>query len=50
MVLAGFECDAELLRLDRAEGRSTFRADADALQEKATARGAGLILRRLQAL
>jgi tetratricopeptide (TPR) repeat protein len=50
MVLAGFECDAELLRLDRAEGRSTFRADANTLQEKATARGAGLILRRLQAL
>ena len=50
MVLAGFECDAELLRLDRAEGRSTFRADANTLQEKASARGAGLIVRRLQAL
>jgi eukaryotic-like serine/threonine-protein kinase len=50
MVLAGFECDAELLRLDRAEGRSTFRADANTLQESARARGAGLILRRLQSL
>src|SRR5205823_641988 len=44
MVLAALECDAALLRLDRIDGRSTFQADADALEKKARASGAGLIV------
>ncbi len=49
LVLAGLECQAALLHLDRVEGRPSFRSEANTLQKDARARGAGLILRRLQA-
>jgi serine/threonine protein kinase/tetratricopeptide (TPR) repeat protein/TolB-like protein len=49
LMLARFEYDAELLDLDRVEGRPTYKAAAAALEKDVRARGAGLILRRLPA-
>ena len=50
MVLADFERRLFLLGLDRAAGLSTVKVDANALARDAQARGAGLIVTRIQAL
>lgn len=50
MPLAELECRVARLRIDRAAGRSSVRADAAALEKEARGRRAGLVLRRLQAL
>ena len=50
MVLADLERRLFLLALDRAEGLSTVKVDANALTRDAEARGAGLIVKRVQAL
>ncbi len=50
MVLADFERRLFLLGLDHAEGLSTVTVDANALARDARARGAGLIVSRVQAL
>jgi hypothetical protein len=50
MVLADFERRLFLLGLDRGEGLSTVKVDANALARDAQARGAGLIVSRVQAL
>ena len=47
MVLGELESRAALLRIDRLQGRSTFRADAAALRKDAEAHGAKLLLRSL---
>jgi len=49
MVLADFERRLFLLGLDRAEELSTVKVDANALARDAQARGAGLIVTRVQA-
>jgi hypothetical protein len=48
MTLADLECRAQLVLIDRAEGRSTAVADAATLTKDAQARGAGMIQRRLR--
>jgi hypothetical protein len=50
MVLDELERRLLLLRIDRAEGRANVRADAASLAKDARARGAGLVLKRVQAL
>jgi hypothetical protein len=50
MALDELECRLLVLRIDRAEGRVNVRADAAALEKDARARGAGLIVKRLQTL
>ena len=50
MVLDELDRRLLLLRLDRAEGRANVRADAAALEKDARARGAGLVVKRLQTL
>ncbi len=50
MVLDELDRRLLLLRIDRADGRASVRADAAALEKDAKARGAGLIVKRLQTL
>jgi chromosome segregation ATPase len=50
MVLDELERRLLVLRLDRAEGRASVRADAAALEKEARAHGAGLVVKRLQTL
>jgi serine/threonine protein kinase/tetratricopeptide (TPR) repeat protein/TolB-like protein len=50
MVLDELERRLLVLRIDRAEGRANVRADAAALEKDARARGAGLVVKRLQTL
>ncbi len=50
MAIRQLECRTSLVRLDRAEGRQTWAADAAKLREDAKQRGAGLVLRWLDAL
>jgi serine/threonine protein kinase/tetratricopeptide (TPR) repeat protein len=50
MVLDELERRLLLLRIDRAEGRGNVRADAASLEKDARARGAGLVLKRVQTL
>jgi serine/threonine protein kinase/tetratricopeptide (TPR) repeat protein/TolB-like protein len=50
MVLDELERRLLVLRIDRAEGRASVRADAAALEKDARARGAGLVVRRIQSL
>lgn len=50
MVLDELERRLLLLRLDRAEGRANVRGDAASLEKDARARGAGLVVKRVQAL
>jgi serine/threonine protein kinase/tetratricopeptide (TPR) repeat protein len=50
MVLDELERRLLVLRIDRAEGRASVRADAAALEKDARARGAGLVVKRLQTL
>ena len=50
LVLAELETRMIMLRMDRAEGRSTYRADAAGLEKDAQARHAGSIVRRVQTL
>ena len=50
MVLDELERRLALLRIDRAEGRANVRADAASLEKDARARGAGLVLKRVQTL
>ncbi|HEY7289745.1 MAG TPA: tetratricopeptide repeat protein [Vicinamibacterales bacterium] len=48
MVLADLECRAQLLRIDRADGRPNVRADAAKLEREARTHGVGLIARRVR--
>jgi tetratricopeptide (TPR) repeat protein len=50
MALDELERRLLVLRLDRAQGRVNVRADAAALEKDARARGAGLVVKRLQTL
>jgi serine/threonine protein kinase/tetratricopeptide (TPR) repeat protein/TolB-like protein len=50
MVLDELERRLTLLRIDRAEGRANVRSDAASLEKDARARGAGLVLKRVQTL
>jgi serine/threonine-protein kinase len=50
MILGELERRLLLVRIDRAEGRPTAKADAHALAKAAGTRGAGLIVRRAQSL
>jgi eukaryotic-like serine/threonine-protein kinase len=50
IVLDDLERRLVLLRIDRAEGRANVRADASSLEKDARARGAGLVVKRVQTL
>jgi hypothetical protein len=50
MVLDELERRLLVLRIDRAGGRANVRADAAALEKDARARGAGLVVKRVQTL